>query len=412
MPASASDSPQPTLKRGLSLSLLTLYGLGNILGAGIYVLVGKVAGVAGMLAPAAFLVASVVAGLTALTYRELAVRFPLSAGEAVYVQEGFGWAWLSRLVGLMIVLMGAVSASTMTRGFVGYLQVFLPVPDALAISLLMLLLTVVAIWGVRESVGLAALFTLVEVGGLLLVIWVGGDALAQLPERYGELLPPAEATAWSGVLLGAFLAFYAFIGFEDMVNVAEEVRRPARTLPLAIVLALSIATLLYFGISTLAVLVVPPQELASSDAPLATVYARASGQPPVVLGLVGMFAVVNGALIQIIMASRVLYGMSRQAWLPGWLGRVAGATRTPVPATLVAALVIWLFALWLPLVVLAQFTSLLVLLVFALVNLALLRVKRRQPETVLSGSTPPWVPVLGVLSCLFLVGFQLRDWWS
>lgn len=412
MPASASDSPQPTLKRGLSLSLLTLYGLGNILGAGIYVLVGKVAGVAGMLAPAAFLVASLVAGLTAWTYRELAVRFPLSAGEAVYVQEGFGWTWLSRLVGLMIVLMGAVSASTMSRGFVGYLQVFLPVPDALAISLLMLLLTVVAIWGVRESVGLAALFTLVEVGGLLLVIWVGSDTLAQLPQRYTELLPPAEAAVWSGVLLGAFLAFYAFIGFEDMVNVAEEVRRPARNLPLAIVLALLIATLLYFAIATLAVLVVTPQELAGSDAPLAMVYARATGEPPVVLGLVGMFAVVNGALIQIIMASRVLYGMSRQAWLPRWLGRVAGTTRTPVPATLVAALVIWVFALWLPLVVLAQFTSLLVLLVFALVNLALLRVKRRQPVTALPGATPVWVPLLGVLSCLFLVGFQLRDWWS
>jgi len=395
------------LKRSLSLWLILFYGLGNILGAGIYVLVGKVAGSAGLFAPAAFFVASLVAAFTALSYAELVARYPLSAGEAVYVQKGLGLPALSVVVGLLIVLMGAVSAATIARGFVGYLDVLIELPDAVAITLLVAVLGATATWGIVESVRIAALVTLIELLGLGLVLAVAGHNLASIPERLPELIPPMDPVIWQGILFGAFLAFYAFIGFEDMVNVAEEVRNPERNLPLAILLALGITTLLYAAVSLTAVLTVAPEQLSASDAPLATVYEHATGRKPVVLSIISIFAVVNGALIQIIMGSRILYGMSRQGWLPPLFGRVWSKTRTPVVATIATAGVVLVLALWLPLVTLAKSTSFLVLIVFSLVNLSLLRIKRRDPHPQGLRVIPRWVPAGGIIVSLGLLLFQV-----
>ena len=395
------------LKRGLSLWLLVFYGLGNILGAGIYVLVGKVAGTAGLFAPAAFLVASLVAAFTALSYAELVARYPLSAGEAVYVQEGLGLQALSVLVGLLIVLMGAVSAATIARGFVGYLDILIEVADTVAITLLVVILGATAIWGIVESVRIAALVTLVEVLGLILVLAVAGDSLFSIPARLPELIPSLDPVIWQGILFGAFLAFYAFIGFEDMVNVAEEVTNPVRNVPLAMLLALGITTLLYAAVSLTAVLTVPPAQLAASEAPLATVYAEATGSRPVALSIISIFAVVNGALIQIIMGSRILYGMSRQGWLPALFGRVWHRTQTPVAATVATAGTVLVLALWLPLVTLAKSTNFLVLLVFSLMNLSLLRIKWRDPHPAGLRVLPQWVPAGGIVASLGLLLFQV-----
>ncbi len=301
------------LERALSLPLLTLYGLGTILGAGIYVLVGKVAGYAGLHAPVAFLVAAGLAALTGFFYAELAARHPKSAGEAEYVQEGLRRRALSVLVGFLIVFTGLVSAATIANGFVGYLHVFVPVPSGLAVALLVLALGALAAWGIRESVWAATVITLVEIFGLVFILAVaGGQGLAALPARWPELLPPWEAAAWHGILLGGFLAFYAFIGFEDMVNVAEEVKDPQRVLPKAILWSIALATLLYLAVALLAVLALPPPALAASGAPLALLYERATGEPPTLISAISLFAVVNGALIQIVMSARVLYGMSRE----------------------------------------------------------------------------------------------------
>jgi APA family basic amino acid/polyamine antiporter len=399
------NQPAP-LRRGLSLKLLVLYGLGNILGAGIYVLVGKVAGHAGMLAPVAFFVAALVAAFTAMSYAELAARYPYSAGEAIYIRRGLNLPALSVLVGLLIVLMGAVSAATIARGFVGYLDVLVELPDAVSITVLVTVLAAIASWGIVESVAVAALVTLVEILGLGLVLGAGGHNLLDIAQRTQELVPPADAGAWQGILVGAFLAFYAFVGFEDMVNVAEEVRQPRRNLPRAILLALGVTTLLYAAVSLTAVLTVPPQQLSASDAPLATVYQRATGDKPVVLSVISMFAVVNGALIQIIMGSRVLYGMSRQGWLPAALGSVWERTRTPVVATAATAAAVLALALWLPLETLARATSFLVLIIFSLVNLSLLRIKRRHPYPPDIRTFPVWIPALGILSSIGLLLFQ------
>lgn len=393
----------PALRRRLGLWLLTFYGLGNILGAGIYVLVGKVAGEAGYYAPLSFLLAALVAAFSAFTYAELSARYPVAAGEVAYLQEGFGRRWLSMVAGLLITAAGLLSAATISRGFAGYAQVFLPLPAPLLIVIALITLGAVAAWGIGQSVRLAALFTLLEIVGLALVIGVGGGDLAQLPARLREVEPLTHPPLWPGIFAGAFLAFYAFIGFEDMVNVAEETIEPERNMPRAILIALLVSTLLYGIVVLVAVTVVPPVELAASKAPLADVYRAASGREPVAITVISLFAVVNGALIQLIMASRILYGMSRRGWLPRALGKVHGRTRTPLLATLLVTAITLALALWFPLVRLAESTSYVVLTVFLLVNLALLRLRGRAPLPPGVRGYPAWVPILGAAGALALL---------
>lgn len=398
---------EPALKRSLSLALLTFYGLGTIVGAGIYVLVAKVAGYAGLYTPLSFLLAALLATFTGFAYAELSARYPKSAGEALYVQEGLRRRELSLLVGFLIIITGVVSAATIVNGFVGYLHVFVQIPDALAITLVVLLLGALAVWGINESVMAATIITLVEIGGLLYIVFVGGDSLATLPDRWRELLPPVDAAVWQGILLGAFLAFYAFIGFEDMVNVAEEVRDPVRVLPRAILLALGAASVLYILVALVAVLALPPAELAETRAPLALIYERTTGSPPTLISLISLFAIVNGALIQIVMGARVLYGMSREGWIPDWLGRVHARTRTPHFATFLVTAVILVLALWFPLVQLAKFTSFVILVVFAIINLALIRIKHRHPHPPGVRTYPMWIPWVGFLATSGFVIYQL-----
>lgn len=395
------------LKRSLGLWLLVFYGLGNILGAGIYVLVGKVAGEAGYFAPLSFMLAAFVAAFTAFTYAELSARYPVAAGEAIYIQEGFHQTWLSILVGLLISVAGMLSAATIVRGFSGYMQVFVDQPDWILIVAALFSLGLVAIWGISESVKLAALFTLLEIAGLLLIIVSGAKELDALPEIVTELPSLGDVQIWPGIFLGTFLAFYAFIGFEDMVNVAEEVKRPEKNMPRAIIFALIISTLLYAFTSLVATVNMSPQALAASKAPLADIYASATGQKPVVITLIGLFAVINGALIQIIMSSRILYGMGNRGWIPGIFSQVYERTQTPVFATVVVTLLITLLALWFPLQKLAESTSYLILIIFFLVNIALLRIRKHYALPGNVRGYPVWVPVIGALSSLFLLLAQI-----
>ncbi len=242
--------------------------------------------------------------------------------------------------------------------------------------------------------------------GLLIVIWVGSSAVEQVPRVWSEapsLLSPGVA---EGVVVGAFLAFYAFIGFEDMVNVAEEVREPERNLPRAILRAIALSTLLYFAVSLVAVVNVPIAQLGQSDAPLALIYQQATGREPVVITTIGMLAVINGALIQMIMASRVIYGMANRGWLPGVLSRVNSRTRTPIAATVLIATLVLAFALWGAIETLAKATSFLLLLVFALANLALWRLKywQQQPAGIIN--VPIWVPASGFVASVAVVVIQ------
>lgn len=405
-----STSPandKPALARRISLPLLTFYGLGTILGAGIYVLAGKVAAAAGLLAPLSFVMAATVAGITGLSYCQLVVNYPRSAGEVCYVDEGFHRAWLSRLVGALVVFTGIVSAATLANGFVGYLNSFFSVSPALTILALMLLMTTVAVWGIAESLWLAAVITLIELSGLFLLIGFNLEVLTLLPDQMAQLWVPNSGAQWFAVTSGAFLAFYAFIGFEDMVNIVEEVKSPQTTMPKAILWALIVSTLLYVWVAVVAVLAMPLSELAESGAPLKALLQTDHPQVATWVGVISLFAIVNGVLIQLIMASRVLYGMADQGRAPKVFSRVWSLTRTPVIATVSVGLLTLMVALWLPLVTLAKATSFIILVIFTLVNFSLLRL-RRQPDFVPLTSVPSW-PLLGALLCLGLLGFQLTD---
>jgi len=392
------------LERRLGLGLLTLYGLGTTVGAGIYVLVGKVAGRAGEFAPVSFLLAAALAGFTAWSYAELSSRFPKSAGEAVYVSHGFAKPALAVIVGLLVIATGVVSSATLAQGFAGYFGELAALPKWLMSLGVVVTLVAIACWGIGKSVAIASLLTLIEVGGLAMVIWAGRETLMDPAAVWAVLTPPLDVAPWAGVLGGSFLAFFAFIGFEDIVNVAEEVKDERRTLPAAIGLTLLFTAILYLAVAAVAVHAMAPSDLAASPAPLVEIFERETGRSGTLLILIGTFAVINGALIQIIMAARVLYGMSSQGWLPGALSAVNARTRTPVTATVVVGVVVAVLALAGELVVLAVTTTVFILGVFTLVNLSLFKLKRQDPAPADGISVPLWVPVVGAASsAVFLV---------
>ncbi len=386
---------EPGLKRVLSLPILVLYGLGTTIGAGIYALIGEVAGSAGTYAPVSFLVAALLAGLSALSFAELGARFPTSAGEARYVREGLNSASLALIVGFMVIASGVVSSAAVLNGFTGYFMELTGAPRSLSVLGIVLILGGLAAWGIGQSVGVAAFLTLVEAGGLILVIWAGQGGLLDPPPRIGDLMPPFELAAWSGIMAGSFLAFFAFIGFEDMVNVAEEVKDVTRVMPRAIVITLSVTLVLYVAVALVAVRSVPLAELAASKAPLALVFERSTGWSPVPISLIAVMATVNGALIQIVMATRVLYGLARQGQVPAVFGRINARTRTPILATIMVSGAVLILAMAFRTAPLAQATSFIVLTIFALVNLALWRIKRHGVAAPEAPNMPIWIPILG-----------------
>lgn len=401
--------PELQLNRSLSMGLLTLYGLGTTIGAGIFVLIGKVAGTGGALAPLSFVIAAVIAGLSALSFAELSSRFPESAGEAVYVKEAFNSNKLALLMGLGVAAAGIISTATIVVGFSGYLADVVSVPRGVAEVGITLLLVAVAIRGIRSSVTLAAMITLIEIGLLLIVIFFGASPeLGQGVEKMVVSIGTSSTAAWYGVVYGVILAFYAFIGFEDIVNVAEETRNASRVVPRAIVWTLVVTTILYLAVALVAVAAAPRDELAASTAPLTLVFERVSGLPGHWVSIIAILSVLNGALIQIIMVSRVLFGLSRRLWIPGMLGYVHPKTRTPANAILVGGAAVILLSLTLDLERLAAATSLLTLIVFGTVNAALLRIKHIQRAV--SDDTflvPAIFPVLGILSIAGIAVFML-----
>jgi basic amino acid/polyamine antiporter, APA family len=393
------------LKRSFGLLTLTLYGLGTIIGAGIYVLIGEVAGFAGTLLPFSFLLAGVLAMFTALSYVELSSRFPVCAGEAVYVEEAWQIHHLSSFIGWMIVLTGIVSASAIANGFVGYINVFIDLERYWAITGLILLLFCIAAVGMKTSALAIALVTMIEVGGLLYVIIVAANA--EVTESITSLTPASNISI-NGMLLGSFLAFYAFIGFEDMVNVIEEVKNPRRNFPLAIILAVVIAVIFYSVIAIVAIRVISPAELAQSDAPLATIISVAGGNPSII-GLISLLAVINGGLVQMIMSSRVLYGMANRNMAPAFFARINARSRTPIIATTAVGMCVLGFSLMLPLAKLAQLTSLMMLVVFTIVNVALISIKTKASYIKSDINIPIWIPFAGALSSSAFILYQISE---
>ena len=390
------------LRRRLGLPLLVLYGIGITIGAGIYVLIGAVAGHAGKYAPWSFLLAGAVMAFTVGSYAELATRFPVSAGEAAYVRAAFRSRTASTLTGLLTILIGIVSSATVALGAAGYIGQFLDWPQGVIVALVLAALGAVAAWGILESVLLASLFTLIEAGGLVVIIVAGLHA--KVPVAAALSVPPLDAGTLSGIGYASLLAFFAFIGFEDLANVVEEAKVPHRDIPRAMVLTLVISTALYLAVAAIAVTAVPVAELAASPAPLSLVFRTIAGVSPATISLIAIVATLNTILAQMTMAARVVYGLARQGDLPGFAGRVHPKTATPLFATAVIVAATLVLALLVPFERLAEGTSLATLLVFALVNLSLLRLRHRRIHT--DGPhvrVPLWVPAAGLVTSLAMM---------
>jgi len=386
--------------------MLVFFVIGDILGAGIYALVGEVASETGGAIWAPFLLALFLALFTAFSYAELVTRFPGAAGAALYTSRAFRTPFLTFLVAFAVLASGLASAATIARAFGGqYLSTFVELPT-IAVGLgFLLLVSLINLRGITESMRFNFGLTLIELGGLFLVVAIGVAAIS------AGLGDPARAIEFSSdtsvpmaILAGAGIAFFALLGFEDSVNLAEETRRPRVDYPWALFGGLLVAGTVYVAVTLVASMVVPTGELAGSSAPLLEVTSVGPlAVPDRVFSAIALFALANGALINLIMASRLTYGMAREGVLPAGLGRVLPGRHTPWVAITFTASLAALILLSGDLGELAETTVLLLLGVFAAVNVAVLVIRRREPGEGDWYRAPTVMPVLGVIASVGLM---------
>ncbi len=365
------------LRRTLSTPLLVFYGLGVTVGAGIFALVGEILGSAGSQAPLAFLVAGLIAGLTGISYMALVAQFPRAGGEAVYVRQGIGIA-AGRIAGLGVVVTGVISSAVVSLAFAGYVTTLIDLPERMTAIAIVIVLCTVAWWGVRESVILAAVVTVLEVGTLIVVVAFGFQHVKL--DNLAPAFNPFADGAMGPVLAGAGIAFFAFIGFEDIANMAEETINPRRTAPRAIAWTLGVTLIAYVALALIAAALPNRGEIVSSSAPMTVIFSEVSGLNSAPIATIASFAMVNGILVQIVMASRVLYGMAVDGQLPKLLASVDLRHKTPARAIILVGIGIVVLTAFFPLVTLAKATSVITLTVFTLVNLALVRLSVTNPN--------------------------------
>jgi len=366
----------PKLRRALGLPLLVFYGLGVTVGAGIFALIGEILGLAGDHAPLAFIIAGIIAAATARAFALLSRRYPRAAGEALYATEGFGRN-AGRLAGLGVAATGIVSSAVVGLAFAGYVGTLVALPTEILLVCLLAAIAIVAWIGVKASVMIAAAITVLEVGTLVVVAAAGAPLLSDAAIWERLLSLPATTVQFEWILAAAAVAFFAFIGFEDIVNMAEETKRPEKTLGPAIAITLVGSIALYSLIAAIAVAAPNREAITGSPAPLADLFATLTGFSPAPISIMAAIAMINGILVQVVMVSRVIYGMAREGLLPAWLGAVETRRQTPLRATVIVTLIIAALALTTPLLNLARVTGYLTLAVFALVNLALFRIASR-----------------------------------
>ncbi|WP_371241672.1 APC family permease [Streptomyces pimonensis] len=401
------------LKRALTTPLLYFFILGDVLGAGVYVLVGQVAADAGGAVWVPLVVALLLALLTAASYAELATKYPRAGGASHYATRAFG-PFAGFVAGFCMLAAGIVSVAALARGFGGdYLSAFVTLPVGLVAVLFLALLALVNARGIKESTRANVVATVVEVGGLAVVVVLGAWLLLRGDGDVGRLtqLGTPEKGVTAAVLSGSVLAYYSFVGFETSVNVAEETRDPRRSYPRALFGALATAGAVYVLVGMAASAAVPTARLAGSSGPLLEVVEEAGGVPTRLFSAIALVAVANGALLTGIMSSRLAYGMAKDGLLPAALTRVLPGRRTPWAAIAVTTVLAMLLALTGSVATLASTLVLLLLVVFVLVNTAVL-VLRRDPGEVDHFRTPTALPVLGIASCAVLATqIEAQVWW-
>lgn len=395
------------LDRKLGIVVVTIYGLGNIVGAGIYALVGKVAGEAGMATPFTFLAAMIVAAFSGLAFAELSSRLPYSEGATAYVHAAFKRRSISIAVGVILAIAIVVSAATLARAFGGYLSAATGLSVPLGSALIIVIFGILVSFGIKESTRVFAAHTIFEIFGLILIIWLGRSSFGHYVSQFS--LPTHVSTfGIGGMISGVFLAFYAFIGVEDIVHLAEETKHARRIIPLAIIISLSVAAVLYFLVSIVTVSSVPIDQLNQSNAPLSLVFQSVSRFPGWFIALIALTASAGGVLAHLISGSRLFYGMSKRGLISKRMSEVSSTHRAPLLAITIVVLLSLILAVLVDIKFLATTTSFMILLVFAFVNISLVVLKLQHAKPKEGRFTiPVIIPVLGFISCLLLVGFQI-----
>ncbi|GAB2554996.1 APC family permease [Leucobacter ruminantium] len=411
--ADAAPEAPGRLRRAITGPLLFAFILGDVLGAGVYALMGVLSEQVGGLLWAPLLLALALAMLTAGSYAELVTKYPRAGGAAVFAERAFRSPLVSFLVGFSMLAAGVTSAAGLSIAFAGdYFSTFVDLPVPLVALLFLAVVAALNARGIRESMGANLVMTIIELSGLVIVVVVvavfvaggGGD-----PSR--TLEAPAGSGVAGAVLAGAIIAFYSFVGFETSANVIEEVKQPTRTYPRALFGALITAGAVYVLVGLASAAALPSEELSESSGPLlAVVEATGIGVPSAVFSLIALIAVANGALLTMIMSSRLAYGMAEQGLLPSALSRVLPKRRTPWVAILVTTIAAMLLALIGDLATLAETVVLLLLFVFLSANVAVLVLRRDRVE---HEHFRVWtfVPVLGIASCVLLLTQQRGMVW-
>ena len=397
------DPPSHGLRRVITLPLLVFYGLGVTVGAGIFALIGEILKIAGDNAPLSFLLAGLIAGTTGISYALLVRVFPRAGGEAVYVSRGLGSKW-GALVGYGVAATGMVSSAVIALAFAGYFHAIIPISESVLVVLVILSLAGIAWFGVRESVWFAVAITVLEISVLVVIAVFGLPLLGDITAVAQTFVVPVNGPIVAAVISGSVIAFFAFVGFEDIVNMAEETLDPERTASRAIIWTLGISVGIYVAIALAAVMAPDRQAVATSSAPMAELYHQVTGFSGAPVAVMAAIAMVNGILIQIVMASRMLYGMAHEGLAPHWLAEIDEKHGTPSRATFVVAGIILLLALFFPLVRLAETTSMILLGVFTLVNVSLFALGRTHEDRMLRRFR--WWGLISAALCVGILAFQ------
>jgi len=397
------------LKRHMGLFQLTMYGVGLILGAGIYVLIGEAAGLAGDAVWISFVFAAIVAVIAGLSYAELTSIFPKAAAEYTFIKNSFKSNFLGFIIGWLTAITSIITAAVVALGFGGYVAEFIDLPIVVSAILLLGGLSIINFFGIRESSLTNIVLTLVEAAGLIIIIYLGFTYAT--PEHVDYFESP---TGLSGIVVAFVLIFFAFVGFEDMANVAEEVKKPSRTIPKAILLSILITGVLYILVSLAAVRVVSWQDLGASVAPLAAVAERALGTGGhALLSSIALFATTNTVLIILIAGARILYGMASERSLPLLLGKIHFKTKTPWIAVIGIMLASMAFAFVGDIVLVANISVFAIVITFAMVNLAVIVLRYTEPAIARPFRVPlnigkfPILPLFGLGFSIYM-GFQFE----
>jgi basic amino acid/polyamine antiporter, APA family len=412
--ADSQTTERTSLKRAVTPAMLLLFIVGDMVGGGIYALVGEVGDRVGGAIWTGFVLALVLALFTAGSYAELVTKYPRAGGAALFVQKGFGRPFVTFMLGFAVMMSSITSAAALSRAFGGdYLSVFVELPAVLVGLVTVGLIALINFRGIGESVKVNVACTIIELGGLLLVVLIGlafvtgGDGD---PGRAFEFKQNSDSIPFL-VLAGASLAFYALIGFEDSVNLAEEAQEPRRSYPRAIFGGLAIGGVIYASVAIVASMAVPTERLAGSDGPLLEVVKLGPlAVNTKLFSAIALFSLANTILINLITASRLLYGMGEERVVPSVFRTVHPKRRTPIVAIVFTTLVAMLLISTGDLEGLADTTTTLLLIAFIGVNAAVLASRRDRVDTD-HFVVPSWVPVVGIVVCAGLLTQREADVW-